>query len=86
MRQAGGWPLPRRGLREDGAVALDVSISFVKAVTGGALVAEAREEAVSARVSTCLVRVSDGAGALVALFKGTAYRKAPPDADGGQRA
>jgi acyl-CoA thioesterase len=59
------------------AVALDVSISFVKAVTGGVLVAEAREEAVSPRVSTCLVRVTDEAGDLVALFKGTAYRKPP---------
>ena len=68
------------------AVAVDVSISFVKAVTGGALVAEAREEAVSSRVSTCLVRVTDEAGALVALFKGTAYRKPPPDPDGGGRA
>ncbi len=62
------------------AVALDASISFVKAVTGGVLTAEARQEAASARVATCLVRVTDEAGALVALFKGTAFRKsgAPP--------
>ena len=60
------------------AVAIDVSISFIRAVTSGVLAAEAREEAVSPRVSTCLVRVTDEAGALVALFKGTAYRK--PDA------
>lgn len=58
------------------AVALDVSISFVMAVAGGVLTAEAREEAVSSRVSTCLVRVTDEAGALVAIFKGTAYRTA----------
>lgn len=57
------------------AVALDVSISFLKAVTAGVLTAEARQEAVSTRVSTCLVRVTDEAGALVALFKGTAFRK-----------
>ncbi len=57
------------------AVAIDVSISFVKAVSGGALVAEAREEAVKGRISSCLVRVTDGDGELVALFKGTAYRK-----------
>jgi acyl-CoA thioesterase len=67
------------------AVAIDVSISFVKAVTGGVLVAEAREEAVSARVSTCLVRVTDESGALVALFKGTAYRKPPPAPGGSGR-
>ena len=57
------------------AVAIDVSISFVKAVTGGLLTAEAREEAVSSRISSCLVRVTDEAGALVAIFKGTAFRK-----------
>jgi acyl-CoA thioesterase len=57
------------------AVAIDVSISFVKAVTGGVLTADAREEAAGGRVSTCLVRVTDGDGALVAIFKGTAYRK-----------
>ncbi|ABS27898.1 PaaI family thioesterase [Anaeromyxobacter sp. Fw109-5] len=57
------------------AVAIDVSISFIRAVSGGTLTADAREEAVNPRLSTCLVRVTDEAGALVALFKGTAYRK-----------
>lgn len=57
------------------AVAIDVSISFLKAVTGGVITAEARQEGVSSRVSTCLVRVTDQAGALVAIFKGTAFRK-----------
>ena len=59
------------------AVAIDVSISFVRGVSSGMLLAEAREEALSERLSTCLVRVTDGAGDLVALFKGTAYRKRP---------
>lgn len=57
------------------AVAIDVSISFLKAVTGGVITAEARQEAVSSRLSTCLVRVTDQAGGLVAIFKGTAFRK-----------
>lgn len=57
------------------AVAIDVSISFLRAVTGGELVAEAQEEAAGGRVSTSMVRVTDETGALVALFKGTAYRK-----------
>jgi acyl-CoA thioesterase len=57
------------------AVAVDASISFVKATTSGVLTAEAVEEAVSERISTCLVRVTDETGDLVALFKGTAYRK-----------
>jgi len=65
------------------AVALDVSISFVKAATGGVLTAEAREEAVSSRISSCLVRVTDEAGALVALFKGTAFRRSEARAPGG---
>jgi acyl-CoA thioesterase len=63
------------------AVAIDVSISFLKAVTAGELVAEAREEAAAGRTSTSLVRVTDEGGALVALFKGTAYRKR--DGEGG---
>jgi len=57
------------------AVAIDVSISFLKAVTGGVLTAEAREEAAAGRISTTVVRVTDQAGALVAIFKGTAYRR-----------
>lgn len=60
------------------AVAIDVSISFVKGVSSGTLVADATEEALTERLSTCLVRVTDEAGDVVALFKGTAYRKRPP--------
>src|SRR5512141_1031470 len=59
------------------AVAIDVSISFVKGVSSGTLVADATEEALTERLSTCLVRVTDEAGDVVALFKGTAYRKRP---------
>ncbi len=47
----------------------------MKGVSRGTLVADAREEALTSRISTCLVRVTDEAGDLVALFKGTAYRK-----------
>ncbi len=57
------------------AVALDVSITFARAARTGVLTAEAREEAVSRRVSVCNVRVTDGAGEVVALFRGTAFRK-----------
>jgi acyl-CoA thioesterase len=57
------------------ALAVDVSISFLKAVSGGTLVAEAREEALNERLSTVVVRVTDAKGDLVALFKGTAYRR-----------
>lgn len=57
------------------AVALDVAITFARAAVTGRLTAEAREIARSRRVSVCDVRVTDAAGALVASFKGTAFRK-----------
>jgi acyl-CoA thioesterase len=60
------------------AVAVNTSISFVKAVRGGTLYAEATEVARSRKLSTCTVRVTDEAGALVALFQGTAFIKDEP--------
>lgn len=60
------------------AVAINVNISFLKAATGGALVAEAREVSVGPKLSQCTVRVTDDAGDLVALFNGMAYRKKEP--------
>ncbi len=63
------------------AVAIDTSLSFVKAATTGTLVADAREVARSPKLSTCVVRVTDESGDLVALFKGTAYRKKESLAD-----
>lgn len=56
------------------AVALQVSISFLKAGTG-LLTAEAREVARTNRICTCEVRVTDAAGDLVAAFQGLAYLK-----------
>ncbi len=60
------------------AVALDTSITFVRAATHGVLTAEAREESLSRRVSVCTVRVTAEDGAPVALFRGTAFRKEEP--------
>jgi len=57
------------------AVALDTNITFARAARTGVLTAEAREESVSRRVSVCTVRVTDGRGEVVALFRGTAFRK-----------
>jgi len=62
------------------AVAIDVSISFLKAVTGGVLVAEAFEEAAAGRIGTSLIRVKDSEGGLVAIFKGTAFRRRDSEA------
>jgi acyl-CoA thioesterase len=63
-----------------GAVALAtaVDIRFLKAVREGVLTATAEEVATSRRLSTCVVRVADEAGAPVAHFTGTAYRKDDP--------
>ena len=55
------------------ALAIDVSISFLSATTGGTLTAEAREVSRSSRLSRVEVEVRDGEGAQVALFHGTAY-------------
>ena len=60
------------------AVALDVAITFARAARTGMLVAEAREASVSRRVSVCDVRVTDAEGEVVALFRGTAFRKDEP--------
>lgn len=57
------------------AVALDVSITFARAARTGVLTAEAVEESLSRRVSVCNVRVTDARGELVALFRGSAFRK-----------
>ncbi len=59
------------------AVALNTTISFVKAVSEGRLTATAREESLSPRIGVYAVEVKDEKGELVALFQGTAYRKKP---------
>jgi acyl-CoA thioesterase len=57
------------------AVALDTSITFARAAVRGVLTTEAREDSLSRRVSVCSVRVTDERGQVVALFRGTAFRK-----------
>jgi len=57
------------------AVALNVSITFMKAATTGTLWAEAREVAKNFKVGSYTVTVKDDAGDLVAQFQGLAYRK-----------
>jgi acyl-CoA thioesterase len=55
------------------ALAINVSISFLRAVERGTLTAEAREVSRTSRLSTVEVEVRDAGGARVALFHGTAY-------------
>ena len=65
------------------AVAISVSISFLEASRSGVLVAEAEEQALTPKLSSCTVRVTDSHGKLVALFTGMAYRKKQTVAEAG---
>jgi acyl-CoA thioesterase len=56
-------------------MAINVSISYVKAVTEGTLTAEAREDSLNPRLGNYTIRITDDEGDLVALFQGLAYRK-----------
>jgi acyl-CoA thioesterase len=57
------------------AVAINVSISFFKAVSSGILVAQAEEISLNPRLATYLITVMDDKGDRIALFQGTVYRK-----------
>jgi acyl-CoA thioesterase len=57
------------------AVALNVSITFMKAALTGTLWAEAREISKNFKVGSYAVEVKDDHGDLVAQFQGLAYRK-----------
>lgn len=60
------------------AVAVNTSITFIKAAAGPYLWAEAREVSKNFKLGTYTVEVKDEAGELVALFQGLAYRKKDP--------
>jgi acyl-CoA thioesterase len=60
------------------AVAAQVDITYFKAVREGKLTAVAEEISRTHKLSTCLIRVTDEEGNLVALFKGLAYVKGTP--------
>ena len=57
------------------AVAINVSISYFKAIKNGTLIAEAEEVSISPKLATYLIRIEDGNGDTLALFQGTVYRK-----------
>jgi acyl-CoA thioesterase len=60
------------------AVAINVSINFMKSVSSGILTAEAREVSVNPKLGTYIVEVRDDQGSLIAVFQGLAYRKKDP--------
>jgi acyl-CoA thioesterase len=57
------------------AVAVNVSITFMKAGKTGTLWAEAKEISKNFKLGSYTVEVKDDAGEMVALFQGLAYRK-----------
>jgi len=57
------------------AMAINVSISYVKAAIRGTLVAEGEEVSCHPRLASYTIRVTDDEGDLVAIFQGMVYRK-----------
>jgi len=57
------------------AVAINVSITFMKGAVTGTLWAEAREVSKNFKIGSYIVEVKDDLGDLVATFQGLAYRK-----------
>jgi acyl-CoA thioesterase len=57
------------------AVAINASISYLKAVTGGMLTAEAQEVSCNRKLATYSIQVTDDKGDLVASFQRMVYRK-----------
>jgi acyl-CoA thioesterase len=60
------------------AVAIQVCISYFKAVSSGTLYAQAREVSRTPKLATYSIEVTDDAGSVLALFQGTVYRKSTP--------
>jgi len=60
------------------AVAVNASISIMKATTAGTLLAEAREVSKNFKLGNYTVEIKDEAGEIIALFHGLAYRKKDP--------
>jgi len=57
------------------AMAIEVSMSYMKTARKGTLRAEATEISINPKLATYLIPVKDEKGEQVALFKGTVYRK-----------
>jgi acyl-CoA thioesterase len=57
------------------AVAINASISFIKASTGGTLFAAGREIACNPKLATYTIDINNEAGDIIAVFQGMVYRK-----------
>ena len=61
--------------REGLAMAINVSISFFKAIREGKLTGVAEEISLHRKLATYIVRIYDESSTVVALFQGTVFRK-----------
>ena len=57
------------------ALAINASISFLKAVSGGTLIAEAKEVSLNPKLASYEIRVTDETNDVIAIFQGMVYRK-----------
>ena len=57
------------------SVAINASISFMKATTAGVLIAEAKELSLNSKVGNYTVTITDEDNNLIAVYQGTSYRK-----------
>ncbi len=57
------------------AMGINVSISYLKAVQQGVLLAEAQEVSINPKLATYTINVTDADNDLVAIFQGMVYRK-----------
>jgi acyl-CoA thioesterase len=57
------------------AVAINVNISFIKAINKGTLYAEGKETSINPKLATYDIRVTDDLNNLIASFQGMVYRK-----------
>jgi len=60
------------------AVAINASISFIKASSGGTLFAQGREIACNPKLATYSIDVTNEAGEIISVFQGMVYRKKDP--------
>ncbi|MGI6328640.1 MAG: PaaI family thioesterase [Dethiobacteria bacterium] len=57
------------------SVAINVSISFLKAATGGTLYAEGQEVSINPKLASYAINITDEKNELIAIFQGMVYRK-----------
>ncbi len=57
------------------AMAINVSMSYLKAVTEGVVFAEAEEVSLTPKLGSYIVRVTHEEGEVIAIFQGMTYRK-----------